>query len=138
MSEIFVDTSGWAAFLVRSEPLHFQAKFVMNQHRRNGQSVVTTNYVFAELIALLTSPMHIARKEQVRIVGTLRSSNWITAVHIDAAVDHTAWRLLTAHTDKKGSLADCASFVVMKERSIATALTMDHHFEQAGFVRLLK
>jgi len=109
----------------------------MNQHRRNGQPVVTTDYVFAELIALLTNPMHVARNEQVRIVGTLRSSNWITVVHIDAAVDQTAWQLLTAHTDKKWSLADYASFVVMKERSITTALT-DHHFEQAGFVRLLK
>ncbi len=110
----------------------------MNQHRRDGRSVVTTNYVFAELIALLTSPMRVARNEQVRIVGTLRSSNWITAVHIDAAVDQTAWRLVTAHSDKKWSLADCASFVVMRERSITTALTTDHHFEQAGLVRLLK
>jgi hypothetical protein len=52
--------------------------------------------------------------------------------------DQAAWRLLTTHIDKMWSLADCASFVVMKERSITTALTTDHHFEQAGFVRLLK
>ncbi len=110
----------------------------MSRQRRSGQSVVTTNYVLAELIALLTSPMRIARNEQVRIVETLRSSDWIDVVHIDAAQDRTAWRFLTTHTDKTWSLADCASFVVMKERSITTALTTDHHFEQAGFLRLLK
>lgn len=138
MSELFIDTSGWAAFLVRSEPFHLEARFLLNQHRRNGQSVVTTNYVFAELIALLTSPMRVARSEQVRIVETLRASNWIKVIHIDAAQDEAAWRLLAAHNDKTWSLADCASFVVMKERSITTALTTDHHFEQAGLIRLLK
>lgn len=138
MSELFIDTSGWAAFLVRSEPFHLKASNLLNQHRRNGHSVVTTNYVFAELIALLTSPMRVARTEQVRIVETLRTSSWIEVVHIDASQDQKAWRLLATHTDKTWSLADCASFVVMKERSITTALTTDHHFDQAGLIRLLK
>ncbi len=40
--------------------------------------------------------------------------------------------------DKEWSLVDCASFVVMQQRGIFEALTSDHHFEQAGFVRLLK
>jgi predicted nucleic acid-binding protein len=33
---------------------------------------------------------------------------------------------------------DCASFVVMQQSGLAEAVTTDHHFEQAGFVRLLK
>lgn len=41
-------------------------------------------------------------------------------------------------TDKNWSLVDCASFVVMRKHGILEALTADHHFEQAGFVRLLK
>jgi predicted nucleic acid-binding protein len=36
------------------------------------------------------------------------------------------------------TLTDCISFVVMKEEGIAEALTGDRHFEQAGFVALLK
>lgn len=52
--------------------------------------------------------------------------------------DQRAWELLTTHHDKIWSLADCASFVVMKELLIAEALTADRHFEQAGFIRLLK
>ena len=40
--------------------------------------------------------------------------------------------------DKSWSLTDCISFVVMRDHSISEALTGDHHFEQAGFVALLK
>jgi predicted nucleic acid-binding protein len=48
---------------------------------------------------------------------------------------------LTLHAqrpDKEWSLTDCISFVVMEQRGIAEALAYDHHFEQAGFVALLR
>ena len=40
--------------------------------------------------------------------------------------------------DKEWTLTDCISFVVMQREGITDALTADHHFEQAGFVALLK
>jgi predicted nucleic acid-binding protein len=42
------------------------------------------------------------------------------------------------HADKEWTLTDCVSFIVMRERELTEALTQDHHFEQAGFVALLK
>ncbi len=46
--------------------------------------------------------------------------------------------LYTRRSDKDWSLTDCISFVVMKAEGIEEALTGDHHFEQGGFVALLK
>ena len=40
--------------------------------------------------------------------------------------------------DKDWSLTDCISMIQMKDHGLAEALTTDHDFEQAGFVRLLK
>jgi len=47
-------------------------------------------------------------------------------------------QLYFARADKQWSLTDCISFVVMQDRGLTEALTADHHFEQAGFVALLK
>src|SRR5947199_324028 len=47
-------------------------------------------------------------------------------------------QLYSQRPDKEWSLTDCVSFVAMQRREITDALTKDHHFEQAGFVALLK
>lgn len=138
MKGLFVDTAGWAAFLVRSEAFHDQAVFLLEHARENARPVVTTSYVMPELVALLTSPLQVPRREQVRILGTLRSAAWIRILHVDPAQDEAAWRLFTRHDDKTWSLVDCSSFIVMREQSITVALTTDRHFEQAGFTRLLR
>ena len=48
-----------------------------------------------------------------------------------------AIRLFTARSDKDWSLTDCLSFIVMGRRNIRQALTVDNHFEQAGFQAVL-
>ena len=110
----------------------------MDGARKNGRLVMTTSYVMAELVALLTRPMRVPRPEQIRIIETLRMAPWIHILHVDATQDAASWELLTSRPDKAWSLVDCSSFVIMKKYSLFEALTTDHHFEQAGFARLLK
>lgn len=40
--------------------------------------------------------------------------------------------------DKDWGLTDCISFVVMQDNNLIDALTMDEHFQQAGFRPLLR
>ena len=74
----------------------------------------------------------------IAFIEGLKSSPYVEVVHVDAKLDEAAWQLFKSRQDKEWSLVDCASFVVMQQRGIFEALTSDHHFEQAGFVRLLK
>jgi predicted nucleic acid-binding protein len=62
----------------------------------------------------------------------------VEIVHIDQSLDTASWRLWESRPDKEWSLVDCASFLVMQQKGLTEALTTDHHFEQSGFVRLLK
>ena len=123
---------------MRTEPLHALALAYMRQWHANGTQVVTTNYILAEFIALLTSPLRIPRPRQVTAVDTIKTASWVEVVYIDPISDEEAWTLLQERLDKTWSLVDCSSFTVMRHRGIKEALTTDHHFEQAGFVQLLK
>ncbi len=138
MPELFADTSGWGNLVDPTQPFHTLTATVYRDARRRAHKIVTTNYVLSELVALLTSPLGIPRAAIVSLIDGLKSSPYIEVVHIDLALDHEAWLLLRSRLDKNWSLVDCASFVVMQHRGISEALTADHHYEQAGFVRLLK
>ncbi len=137
MNEVFADTSGWANAFITTERYHTEAFTLVKRWQQNNQHVVTTNYVLSELIVLLSSRgQH--RPAVLNNIGTIRSADWVEIVHVDEALDEKAWQLLVNRLDKKWSLVDAVSFILMQERGITEALTADHHFEQAGFVRLLK
>jgi uncharacterized protein len=68
---------------------------------------------------------------------TLLESPAVTLVQVDEPPLLTAWGFSTQHADKSCSLADCASFLVMRERRIEQALAFDRHFTQADFQRVL-
>jgi predicted nucleic acid-binding protein len=138
MDEVFIDTAGWAVLFVRTEPQHAQASALFRQWKWQGQRLVTTNYVLTELVSLFISPLCVPRPAQFRYIDTIRAVPYVEIVDVDPALDAAGWALLKSRLDKEWSLVDAASFIVMQERGIIEALTTDHHFEQAGFMRLLK
>ncbi len=50
----------------------------------------------------------------------------------------SGFEMFVRRRDKEWSFPDCVSFIVMKDREIADALTAEHHFEQSGFTLPLK
>ncbi len=138
MPDLFTDTSGWGNLVDAGEPHHELAAKVYRLARQQKRKVVTTNYVVAELVALMISPLRIPRPKLISFVLKMKASPYVEIIHVDPTLDGQAWDFLQSHPDKDWSLVDCASFVVMQQRGIRDALTSDHHFEQAGFARLLK
>ena len=135
---MFADTSGWACFVDRKQSAHALAGELVRTACDDGIRVVTTNYVLAELTALLNSPLRISKDKQIAYLEAIRSADWVEVVHLDGDADDAAWRLWESRPDKTWTFVDCSSFVVMEARGLTDALTTDHHFEQAGFNRLLK
>ncbi len=71
-------------------------------------------------------------------IQDLVDSPLVEVVWVGEALHTTAFALLQDRLDKTYSLCDAVSFVLMRERELTEALTTDRHFEQEGFVRLLK
>lgn len=135
-NSLFVDTSGWAYLLDRHDPFHNEVRAVYQHALGQRRLLVTTNYVIAELVPLLASRSRIPRQQIFRFIDALKSAPHIEIIHIDALIDAESWELLKSRVDKEWSLVDASSFVIMTMHEMTEALTTDHHFTQAGFVRL--
>ncbi|GAP99631.1 type II toxin-antitoxin system VapC family toxin [Leptolyngbya sp. NIES-2104] len=136
-NNLFIDTSGWASIFVPTET-HYS---IAAEHFRTAianRTEIITNYVITELVALLNSPHRLPRDRIFNHINIVRQNSYITRIHIDPTVDQAAWELCQNRPGKPWSLVDCSSFIIMQQHNIQSALTTDHHFEQAGFTRLLK
>ena len=129
---VFVDTSAFMAMLNSEDPEHITSLRIWNNLMDEEQVVVTTNYVVVETSALLQrrfgfSP---ARRFFETIMPVLQVE-WINPeLHADSVVS-----ILVANR-RALSLADWASFVVMRRLSISLAFAFDKHFIEQGFVCL--
>jgi uncharacterized protein len=138
LSGIFVDTSGWANLLVRTEPYHRPAIHAINVAQRDQRRIVTSSYVLAELSALLLSPLRVSREVRLAMLNRIRTASWVEVVFVDESQDSASWEYLFSRRDKDFSLIDCSSFEIMRRRQLHASLTADAHFDQAGFHRLLR
>ena len=135
-SEIFVDTSGFYALLVKRDDSHKAASRFLRDAREKRQGFATTDYVLDETATLLKArgQAHLLQAffETVLASDACRVE-WTDSQRFEAALTH-----FLKHADRPWSFTDCLSFCVMKQLRLREALTKDVHFQQAGFATLLR
>jgi len=72
------------------------------------------------------------------LVEAMRASSRVTILDLNSRLLDRGLRRMAERPDKDWSLTDCISFVIMEDQGIREALTGDQHFEQAGFIPLLR
>ena len=136
-TEVFIDTAGWIALVSPRDDFHSQAKEAYGQLKKALR--VTTDVILIEIGDTLRKPplrpLAITLIEEIRLAERL---GMVEIVQVDQELLEQGFALFQSRPDKEWSLTDCISFAVMQKRGIWQALTTDHHFEQAGFERLLK
>jgi len=135
-SSVFVDTSGWLLYADQGLPLHSEVMEIVSTIIQQNKTIVTTNYIVSELVALLTSRLRVPRAQLIQIIDLIKTNPHLETIHIDSETDAESWDLLKRRVDKAWSLVDASSFVIMQRYGITQAITADHHFTQAGFIRL--
>ena len=58
----------------------------------------------------------------------------VDMIHVDNDQFMDGWEYFQRHNDKRYSLSDCVSFIVMERYDIYTACAFDRDFIQAGFM----
>jgi predicted nucleic acid-binding protein len=134
MRTVFADTFFFFAVGNDRDPAHTKATAFSLTY--TGK-LVTTGWVLTELADGWSRPVS-WRVEFEPLLSELRANPNVTILTFSDELFKAGIELYADRPDKEWSLTDCISFVVMEREGIREALTGDHHFEQAGFIALLK
>ncbi len=132
MSRVFADSQYFIALLSQRDLDHAKAR---NFAAQSWERIVTTRWVLTEVANSLSDPT--ARAGAIDLIDRLARNPRVFIRLESDDLYNKGLSLYRSRPDKNCSLTDCISFVVMAEEGLTEALTLDHHFEQAGFTPLL-
>lgn len=128
MIDIFVDTSALYAWLNKNDKFH---QPIVEFIERCRDSLLTTNFVFAETISLITK--RINKKIAIEFGEKLRVSQKISTIYLPEDYQEKAWKLFSRDRKIGFDYIDATCFVFMRETGINTCLSLDKHFQQMDF-----
>ena len=134
MKAVFADSFYYFALVNASDPAHGKATAFSASY--SGRTV-TTGWVLTELADGWARPVS-RRLIFLQMLADLRANPDTEIVSTTDQLFHDGLDLYDQRPDKEWSLTDCISFGVMTARGLSEALTVDHHFEQAGFRAVFK
>ncbi len=128
MRQIFVDTSAFYALADKKDPAHSRALHFLEQ---NDLPLLTTNYIFAESLSLLTK--RLGKAIALQFGSGLKASELIRLFYLSPDYEEAAWKEFLKYRDKDFDFIDSTCFAVMEKQGIETAFSFDRHFAQRGF-----
>lgn len=133
---IFLDTAYVYALVNTRDQWHNAALSWEEKLEIERPEITTTELILIEIADGLASIRF--RTHASRIIEALQSSPYVEVVALSSQLLSQALDLYRQRPDKEWGLTDCVSFVVMRERGLVYSLTVDVHFQQAGFHPLLR
>lgn len=129
---IFLDTAYVYALVNTRDEWHKEALSWQEKLEKERRGIITTELILIEIADGLASIRF--RTQAAQVIDALQSSPFVEVV----AVSSELLNLYRQRRDKEWGLTDCVSFLVMRERGLLESLTVDTHFQQAGFHTLLR
>lgn len=134
-NNIFIDTSGFYALLVKRDNMHEKAKNILQHAVENKIIFTTTDYILDETVTLLQARgLSFIIKDLFDVVF---NSKACTIEWMDQERFTSTRLFFLKHIAQLRSFTDCFSFLVMKELKQESVLTKDNHFQEVGFKALL-
>lgn len=133
---VFADTFYWIALCAADDYAHLRAVKFDSDPRK--PPIVTTDEVLAEFLTFFGCQGPHLRSRAAAVVRRLIADRRITVLPQTHGSFQSRLELYAARVDKSYSFTDCVSMQVMRREGISEALTDDRHFEQEGFIALLR
>lgn len=131
--KVLVDTS-FVVALINARDTH-HPKTTQLSREFEGCPLVITDAVLFEIGNALARSF---KSQAISIIDDFISSPEVEVIRTSPILFTEAFATYSSHDDKDWGLVDCVSFIVMRQQKIASALTSDQHFIQAGFNALMR
>jgi len=135
-SKAFVDSSFVIALVNANDQLHSVAMALSQRLQTEKTRLVTTQAVLLEIGNALARRRF--RSDAVRLLESVQRDPTIEIVPLSSSLFERTFALFRDRPDKEWGLVNCLSFIVMADHGIRDALTADEHFDQAGYVAVLR
>ena len=129
VKSVFVDTSGFYAFLDRDDQFHAEAKRLFLKSESGGFALVTSSYVLHESWALIQARLGWDAVEDFLRELVVRCR----IVWVDERLHELGAARARQAKERRLSLTDCVSFEVMLAEGCREYLGDDEYFKAAGF-----
>lgn len=129
----FADTYYFLALVNRKDAGHTAARSAASDC---ATRLLTTAWVLVEFGDAMAAVQ--SRSQASQFLRGLLTRTDVKVLHPSWDEFERALRLYESRADQDWSLTDCISFTIMREYGITEALIADHHFEQAGFIAVLR
>ena len=136
MKTVFADTGYWIALLDPQDTLH--SKAINLSITLSQVQVYTSEMVLTEVLNHFSKRGNFLRYAAANFIERLQENQSITIIPQTEDIFQQALILYKQRPDQAWSHTDCSSFCIMAQQNILEALAYDKHFEQAGFISLLR
>ena len=127
--KLLVDTSAFYALMDRSDNHHETAARLWVSLLKENYTIITTNYVVLETLALLQGRLGFD-------AANIWCSDILGVVDVqwtDESTHSRAFELWLSLGRRKLSLVDCVSFVTLRRHNLEIVFGFDKHFSEQGF-----
>lgn len=126
---VFADTSGLYALAVRRDQRYEAAQELQRAFIASGTQLLTTNFVLAELHALMLT--RVGAMEANQLLAAIDQSRTLF-IRADEGDESRARAVIQRYGDHGYSLTDAISFAVMDRLGLRRAFTFADHFARYG------
>lgn len=130
MKTVFVDTSGFYAFLDGSDPFHATAADCFRRAVDERWQLVTTSYVLHESWAVIQARLGWEAIDAWRD----QLVHLCQVIWIDEGIHALGEARCRQARERRLSLTDCVTIAVMRHHRINAVIAQDEHLSREGFV----
>jgi hypothetical protein len=129
---VFIDTGAWFAIADKTDQFHGKATEILHTLVESKIPMVTSNLIVHETVMLLSRK--VSKTAAVHFPEKIYADGDIEIIQTDEEIEQKAYKIFKRYTEQDFTIADCCSFVIMKENQIRHAFTFDKHFAVMKFI----